>query len=96
LSSFCPPRYITTYINTGSSLTCHTFHRLYSSRYQLQTGEEEAEGLMRGAAGVQQRMEELEGTPVGPELKQQLRKITHSLVQYIQRSHGLCLKGGRG
>ena len=45
---------------------------------------------------MQQRMEELEASPVAPELKQQLRKITHSLVKYIQRSHGLCLKGGKG
>jgi hypothetical protein len=93
-------RYITTYINTGHSLSCHSFPRLYSSRYQLVLGNEEAAaatglGISQEALEEQQRQQrEVAAAPVDTELKAALRQQTHHLVKYIQRSHGLTLKGG--
>lgn len=105
LQAYIPPcngiRYVTTYINTGKSLTCHTFQKYYSSRYashdtsgaatasgsDRMTNENGGNGGVGGNAGVS-----LELPAVEAPVKKQLRKLTHQTVK-IQRAHNLALKG---
>jgi hypothetical protein len=106
LQAFVQPwqdlRYVTTYINSGVNVACHTFQRKYSRRYTpmsaataAQLDSRDADIIMAvGADADAQRAEiDTQQGSVEPSLKMQLRKLTAHIVKYIQRAHGLTLGG---
>jgi len=106
LQAFIQPyqdvRYVTTLINTGANISCHTFQRKYSRRYAPMSATasaaldvREADVIMGEGSDADMRRAEVEAQmgAVEPTLKMQLRKLTAHLVRYIQRAHGLTLGG---
>jgi len=101
LQAFVQPyedqRYITTYVNAGTSVTCHTFQRKFSKRYTPMSAASAAQPDTRDAdiiAALTPQSEQHGGDPQGvvePALKMHLRKTTSHIVNYIQRAHGLVL-----
>ncbi|KAL6756783.1 hypothetical protein V8C86DRAFT_2641239 [Haematococcus lacustris] len=106
LQAFVQPyqdlRYVTTYINTGNTVTCHSFQRKYSRRYTpmsaasaAQIDVRDADIILAVGEDADARRAEIDNHQgaVEPGLKMQLRKLTAHIVKYIERAHGLTLGG---
>lgn len=102
IQPFLDMRYVTTYINNGTSVVCHTFQRKFSRRYSplvantAAGGDKEASDLINASGEYAQaqraEIEQQEGA-VDHVLKMQFRRLTQHLVNYIERAHGLTLGG---
>ncbi|MEW5310692.1 MAG: hypothetical protein WDW38_002463 [Sanguina aurantia] len=105
LQSFIQPlndiRYVTTYLNQGTSVSCLTFQRKYSRRYTAHPSsslspppnERDVDIVYAGEQDVLQRALENDQGPVEPVTAMQLRKLTTHIVQYIEKAHTLTLGG---
>lgn len=99
---------MTTYLNRGSTTTCHTFQRKFSRRYVPLSATAAAAGdptagadlglLGLAEAEAESRRAEIDAQQgaVDPAIKMQLRKLTAHIVKYIEKAHGLTLGGGSG
>ncbi|KXZ44324.1 hypothetical protein GPECTOR_69g417 [Gonium pectorale] len=99
-------RYVTTYVGGGANnVTCHTFQRKYSRRYvaagsPLPPGAADAfasdSSFAYGAsaAAADETPDPITGQgAVDPSLKMEFRKLTSSIVKYIEKAHKLTLAG---
>ena len=103
LQAFVQPyedmRYVTTYMNAGTHVTCHSFSRRFSRRYSPLTAAAAAHADTTAAdvAAALGTAPEASGSArdgggsVDPALRMQLRKMITHLVNYVQRAHGLVL-----
>eukprot|EP00798_Chlamydomonas_sp_ICE-L_P029287 gene29288-12531_t len=95
-------RYVTTLINNGSNLTCHTFQRKYSRRYAPMSATAAMArdsgladvilGSDTDAAARRQELEQQMGA-VDANLKMKLRKLVSHIVKYVQQAHNLTIGG---